>query len=173
MHTTLLRAFSISILLLASNPSFAATVSFTGSFTGSALMYNPATDLSPSNGYNPPGNLGGYDGLITLNGFNTTLGTLNSVTLTTLASGSLEFKDAINSFGATTNTLNATLFMSGESPFGGLNTSLPFTFTSSGHAPGAVFDTGVKMAVSGQALSQAMYRDRLRHFMPIYFMCRF
>ena len=48
MHTTLLRAFLIGILLLASNPSFADTVSFTGSFTGSALMYDPATDFSPS-----------------------------------------------------------------------------------------------------------------------------
>lgn len=149
MHTTSLRAFMIGALLLASNPSFAATVSFTGSFTGNALMYNPATDYSPSTGYSPPGNLGGYDGLITLNGFNTALGTLNSVTFTTLASGSLEFKDAINIYGATTNTLNVTLYMSGQSPYGGLTASLPFTFTSSGHDGVTPFDTGVQNGSTG------------------------
>jgi hypothetical protein len=148
MRATLLRTFTIGTLLLASNPSFSATVSFTGSITGSALIYDPATDYSPSTGYNPPGNLGGYDGLITLNGFNTALGTLNSVTLTTLASGSLEFTDA-RSNGYPTDILNATLYMSGQTPYGGATASLPFTFTSSGHGFLFVFDTGVQNGSTG------------------------
>ena len=148
MHATLLGAFTIGALLLATNPSFAASISFTGSFTGSALIYDPTTDLSPSTGYNPPGNLGGYDGLITLNGFNAALGTLNSVTLTTVTNGSLEFKDA-RSNGNPTDIINAILFMTAQSPYGGLNVGLPFTFTSNGHGNLVVFDTGVQTGSSG------------------------
>jgi hypothetical protein len=148
MHATLLRALSIGGLVLACSPGFAATVSYTDSFTGNALIYDPATDYSPSTGYHPPGSLGGYDGLITLTGFNAALGTLNSVTLTTQGSGSIEFKDAI-SYGYKTDILNATLYMSGQTPYGGATVGLPFAFTSSGHGSFVKFDTGVQNGSSG------------------------
>ncbi|WP_294541107.1 PEP-CTERM sorting domain-containing protein [uncultured Rhodoblastus sp.] len=147
MDTSSFRAFMIGALLLVSSPCFAATVSFTGSVTGNALIYDPATDYSPATGYSPPGNLGGYDALITLSGFNAALGALNSVTLTTLVSGSLEFKQAYNIYGAPTNILNAVLYISGGTPYGGMGAGLPFTFSSSGNP--SFFDTGVQTSSSG------------------------
>jgi hypothetical protein len=147
MNHASLRAFFAGALLLASNHCFAATVSFTGNVTGNALIYDPATDYSPGTGYNPPGNLGGYNALFSLGGFNAALGTLNSVTLTTLVSGSLQFKQAYNIYGEPTNTLNAALYVSGGTPYGGFGGNLPFTFTSSGNA--GFFDTGVQTGGSG------------------------
>jgi hypothetical protein len=148
MHAALLGALAIGALVLASTPSFAASVSFTGSASGSALIYDPATDYSPSTGYSPPGSLGGYDGLIALHGFNTGLGTLNAVTLTTQVSGSLEFKDA-RAFGYATDIINATLYITGQTPYGGTGASVPFTFSSPGHGNGVIFDTGVQNGSSG------------------------
>ena len=143
MRATLSRICLVGFLALGSNASYAANISFTGSFTGDAFIYDPATDYSPGTGYNPPGSLGGYDGLITLHGFNTALGVLNSVTLTTQVSGSLEFKDA-RSFGYATDIINAVLYTSGGTPYGGFGAGLPFTFSSPGHGDGVVFDTGVQ-----------------------------
>src|SRR5947209_5893381 len=120
----------IAFLSLAAQSSSAAVISFSGSVTAPALIYDPATDYSPGTGYNPPGSLGGYDGLITLQGFDTTLGTLNSVTLTTAGQASLEFTQAY-SFNASSNTINAVLYMSGQTPYGAAGFNLFYTFTSS------------------------------------------
>ena len=142
-------------LLFAAAPGFAATVSYTGSASGAALIYDPATDYSPSTGYSPPGSLGGYDGLIALSGFNTALGTLNSVTLTTAASGTLEFKDAY-SFGYPTDIINATLYITGQTPYGGSGVGLPFTFSSPGHGSGAIFDTGSQSGSDGGSYTNSL-----------------
>ena len=123
-------------------PSQAATVSTTDSFTGSALIYDPATDYSPGTGYSPPSQLGGYDGLLTLKGFNTALGTLNSVSIDETIQSSVEFQQAY-AFGSSI-VINASVFAEGQSPYGGFGFNLPYTFSIPSTVPGNTYDTGTQ-----------------------------
>jgi len=147
-------ALAVTALSLAT-PSLAATLSITRSFSGTALMYDPAKDYSPSTvlgGYHPPTQLGGYNGLLTFPGFDTSLGTLNQVSLTDSAVSTLEFKDAIAIYG-TPGVVNTALYVTGGGPYGGSGFSMPYSFdipvtrNSAGALIGA--DTGVKMNAAG------------------------
>jgi hypothetical protein len=143
----------VAVLLCAATPSFAAVVTSTDSFTGSALVYDPATDYSPAIGYSPPGSLGGYDGLLTLHGFNATLGTLNSVSLTRSLEISLEFKQAVDIYGLGSITLNAHSYVADQAPYGSGGFGIPFTFfipnTLSYASTLQTYDTGVQFKSAG------------------------
>ena len=143
-----MRAFlMLAAVTLTTAAAHAATSTTTGTFTGSALAYDPATDFSPFTGYSPPSQLGGFNGLITLSGFDTALGTLNSITISEQADTSLEFTQA-DPFG-TSELLNASVFTSGVSPFGDHDIDLPYTFFNPSTIPFHTFDTGVQYNDSG------------------------
>jgi hypothetical protein len=140
-------------LLCAATPSSAAVITSTASFTGNALVYDPATDYSPSTGYAPPGSLGGYDGLLTLHGFNSALGTLNSVSLTQSLAISLEFTQAVDIFGNGHPQINAHTYVADQSPYGSFGFANPFTFNLTNTTPYGTtlqtYDTGVQFANDG------------------------
>ncbi len=142
MRTQVTLAAAAAAVLFGTGAAQAATLSTTDSFTGSALVYDPATDYSPGSGYAPPTSLGGYDGLLTLKGFNPALGTLNSVSISETIESSLEFKQAY-AFGDSI-TINANLFVSGQDPYGGAGFGLPYTFSIAGTVAGHTYDTGTQ-----------------------------
>ncbi len=124
----------------------AATMTTTATFSGNALIYDPATDYSPGTGYSPPTQLGGYDGLLTLQGFNTALGTLNSVSLTESLTSSLEFKQAFP-YGDS-EELNADIYVTGQTPYGGVGFFVPYSFSLTNTVPHQTYDTGVQYVTS-------------------------
>jgi hypothetical protein len=143
-----MRQISLMVIMaFIASSSLAATTSTSGSFTGSALIYDPATDYSPATGYSPPGSLGGYDGLLTLHGFNTALGTLNSVSLTDSVETSLQFQQAY-AFD-TYLEIHAHLYITGQSPYGSSGFGIPYTFAIATTVPGQIYDTGVQFKNAG------------------------
>jgi hypothetical protein len=142
MRTYAMAAAAAAAALFGATHSLAATVSTTDSFTGVAFMYDPATDYSPATGYSPPTHLGGYDGLLTLAGFNTALGTLNSVSVSETVKTSLEFTDAF-AFGDSIH-INASVNAGGQSPYGGAGFAEHYTFDIAGTTAGHTYDTGVQ-----------------------------
>jgi len=134
-------------LALIASSSLASTISTTDSFTGSALIYDPATDYSPATGYSPPGSLGGYDGLLTLHGFDTALGTLNSVSLTDSVETSLQFQQAY-AFD-TYLEINAHPYITGQTPYGSSGFGIPYTFFIADTVPFHTYDTGVQYKNAG------------------------
>lgn len=143
----------ITIMLSIASSSLASTITTTDSFTGSALIYDPATDYSPATGYSPPGNLGGYDGLLTLQGFDTALGTLNSISLTESVETSLQFQQAV-AYG-TSIEINAHPYITGQTPYGSAGFAIPYTFFIANTVPFyttvpyQTYDTGVQNKSGG------------------------
>lgn len=124
----------------------AAVMTTSATFDGDALIYDPTTDYSPSTGYSPPAHLGGYDGLLTLQGFNTALGTLNSVSINKSLTSNLEFKQAL-AYGNSI-TINADVYVTGLTPYGGEGVFAPYTFSIANTAPFHTYDTGVQQVIS-------------------------
>jgi hypothetical protein len=140
----------IPITMLIASSSFASTITTTDSFTGSALIYNPATDYSPATGYSPPGNLGGYDGLLKLNGFNTALGTLNKVSLTDSVETSLQFQKAVQIYTSDNYIeIHAHPYIIGQTPYGSSGFGIPYTFSIASTVYGQTYDTGVQYKNAG------------------------
>lgn len=129
-------------ILVAAGTATAATRSTSDSISGTATLYDPSTDYSPSTangGYHPPAQLGGYNGLLTLTGFNPAWGTLNSVTITTTTSLTLSLK-AVENDGSPTSTINLYGYVDGQSPYGGFGNGYYASWTQS-VAPGTAFTT--------------------------------
>lgn len=124
----------------------AAVMTTTATFSGQALIYDPTTDYSPATGYSPPTHLGGYDGLLTLQGFNTALGTLNSVSLTENVTTSLEFQQAY-AFGSSI-VINADVYVTGQTPYGSMGPLVPYTFSIANTVAGQTYDTGTQQVIS-------------------------
>ena len=147
------RILILPTMLLLASQAGAATLSSTQSFSGQALIYDPATDYSPSTangGYLPPTQLGGYDGLLTFSGFDTSLGTLNVVTISEHAESSLRFTDAFAIYG-TPGVINVSLYVSGQDPYGSAGFSMPYTFDVPVTMYPTTYDTGFQFNSAGPA----------------------
>ncbi len=145
------RILLLPTMLFMTGQAGAATLSFTQSFLGQALIYDPATDYSPSTangGYLPPSKLGGYDGLLTFSGFDTSLGTLNVVTISEHAESSMRFKDAYAIYG-TPGEIHISLYATGQAPYGSVGFSMPYVFDIPVTVYPAAYDTGFRYNSAG------------------------